>query len=252
MKGYKYMKVSIVIPAYNEEKRIEKTVRSYYTYFLEKKYELAIDFELILVLNGCVDNTLGVIEGFLQEMAPHLIIIDLPQAGKGLALRSGFADALVRHETDLIGFVDADMATEPDAFFDLIGHLDGCDGVIASRYMPGAKISPARPLYKRWGSKIIYEPFVYMLFGLSYYDLQCGAKIFKWAVLQDINQYLTVDQWALDAELLYLCKKFDYVIKEVPTVWSDQVGSKLTVRAGLKMFSALWLVWRTHRSLQRK
>jgi glycosyltransferase involved in cell wall biosynthesis len=236
------MKISIIIPAYNEEKRIEKTIRTYHAFFSQKN----ISFEFVIVLNGCKDNTINVVERIRNTVTPNtIIIIDIPQAGKGLAIKTGFADALVR-DADLIGFVDADMATAPEAFYDLILSLGNNDGIIASRYMPGAHISPQRPAYKRYGSRIIYEPFVWLLFGLSYYDLQCGAKLFKRSVLEKVTPQLTVAQWAFDAELLYLCKKNGYIVKEIPTVWEDQTDSKLTLRGGIKMFSALFKVWRHH------
>jgi len=232
------MKISIVIPAYNEEGRIERTIRAYHQFFSEKN----IPFEFVIVLNGCKDNTLDVVEHVRNALTPNTIfIIDMQQAGKGLAIKAGFANALVR-DNDLIGFVDADMATAPDAFYDLITNIGDNDGIIASRYMPGAQITPARPAYKRYGSRIIYEPFVWALFGLSYYDLQCGAKLFKRAVIETITPQLTVTQWAFDVELLYLCKKAGYTIKEIPTIWHDQADSKLTLRGGLKMFSALFKV----------
>ncbi len=247
------MKISIVIPAYNEEQRIEKTIRTYHSFFLQKKQDSVLDFELVVVLNGCKDNTIGVVERVRKDVSTEaIVIIDLPQAGKGLAIRAGFADALVRANNDVVGFVDADMSTQPDAFYDLVLQMGDADGAIASRYMPGAQISPKRPLYKRWGSRIVYEPFVYLLFGLTYYDLQCGAKIFKRAVLEKVNPQLQVQQWAFDAELLYVCKKFGFVIKEVPTIWCDQAGSKLTLRGGLKMFGALFKVWLAHRTIVEK
>jgi hypothetical protein len=140
------------------------------------------------------------------------------------------------------------MATEPAAFYDLIMNIDDVDGVIASRYMPGAHITPERPAYKRWGSRIIYEPYVWLLFGLSYYDYQCGAKLFKRAVIERITPQLTVAQWAFDVELLYLCKKGGFIIKEIPTVWHDQADSKLTLRGGLRMFGALFDVWKRHKN----
>jgi len=242
------MKISIIIPAYNEEGRIERTVRAYHQFFSAKN----VSFELVIVLNGCKDNTIGVIERVRNDLAANTItIIDMQQAGKGLAIKAGFANALVR-DNDLIGFVDADMATAPDAFYDLVTNIDDNDGVIASRYMPGAQITPARPAYKRYGSRIIYEPFVWALFGLSYYDLQCGAKLFKRAVLQKITPQLTVTQWAFDVELLYLCKKSGYTVKEIPTVWHDQADSKLTLRGGLRMFSALFNVWWHHTFASKK
>jgi len=239
------MKISIIIPAYNEEKRIEKTMRAYHQFFSEKQQQAPLSFELIIVLNGCKDNTIGVVQKVRSELTPNIIIIDIPQAGKGLAIKAGFADALIR-DNDLIGFVDADMATAPQAFYELTQIQDKIDGVIASRYMPGAQITPPRPAYKRWGSRIIYEPFVWLLFGLHYYDLQCGAKIFKRAVIEKITPQLTVAQWAFDVELLYLCKIAGYTIIETPTVWHDQADSKLTLRGGLRMFSALFKVWWQH------
>jgi glycosyltransferase involved in cell wall biosynthesis len=230
------MKLSIVIPAYNEENRIERTLRTYHEYFTAKH----MPFELVVVLNGCKDNTIGVVERVRNDLATQsIIIIDLPQAGKGLAIKAGFADALTR-DNDLIGFVDADMATKPEAYYDLITHMDGNDGVIASRYMPGAQISPPRPAYKRYGSRLVYDPLKWLLFGLSYYDTQCGAKLFKRATLETVNPQLTVAQWAFDAELLYLCKKAGYTVIEIPTVWEDQADSKLTLKGGIRMISSLF------------
>lgn len=245
------MKISIVIPAHNESTRIERTLTQYHEFFTHKKeHNNDMLVEFVVVLNGCTDNTLHVVERVKNELQANIIIIDmLQQAGKGLAIRAGFSDALLR-DNNIIGFVDADMATSPDAFYNLIMHLTAeCDGAIASRYMPGADITPKRPAYKRWGSRLIYEPFVKLLFGLSYYDLQCGAKVFKRNVIEIVNPHLTVKQWAFDVELLYLCKKYGFSIKEVPTVWHDQAGSKLTLRGGLRMFGALFNVWRAH---QRK
>jgi glycosyltransferase involved in cell wall biosynthesis len=247
------MKISIVIPAHNEQGRIERTLKKYHEFFLQKKEnnnDTCVEF--VVVLNGCTDNTLHVVERVKEELRANIVIIDmLQQAGKGLAIRAGFANALLR-DNDIIGFVDADMATLPDAFYDLIMHVShDCDGVIASRYMPGADVLPKRPAYKRWGSRLIYEPFVRMLFGLSYYDLQCGAKVFKRNVIETVTPHLTVRQWAFDVELLYLCKKYGFTIKEVPTVWRDQADSKLTLRGGLRMFGALFKVWWAHYNMQK-
>lgn len=232
------MKLSIVIPAYNEENRIERTLRTYHKFFSEKH----MPFELVVVLNGCKDNTIGVVERVRKDLATDkIVIIDLQQAGKGLAIKAGFADALTR-DNDLIGFVDADMATKPEAYYDLIINIGDNDGIIASRYMPGAQISPPRPAYKRYGSKLVYEPLLWLLFGLSYYDFQCGAKLFKRATLQTVNPQLTVTQWAFDAELLYLCKKNGYTVIEIPTVWEDQAESKLTLKGGIRMLGSLFKV----------
>src|SRR5204862_7163501 len=120
--------------------------------------------------------------------------LELSQAGKGWAVKAGFLDALTR-DNDAIGFVDADMATSPNAFYELVTQLHTADGVIASRYMPGARIYPPRPWIKRWGSKIFYESLIWLLFGMRYYDYQCGAKLFTRRVMQVVAPRLTIAQW---------------------------------------------------------
>ncbi len=186
----------------------------------------------------------------MQQSIPNLLAIDIPQGGKGLAIAAGFKDALLRHN-DLIGFVDADMATSPEAFYDLIKEINGYDAIIASRYMPGAKVTPPRPWVKRWGSKIFFETLTRLLFGINYYDTQCGAKLFKRRVIEKISPYLSVRQWAFDMEILYLCKRFGFMVKEHPTIWHDKAGSKLRMmRAGSRMlgtlFNVRWHYWFTH------
>jgi glycosyltransferase involved in cell wall biosynthesis len=232
------MNVSIVIPAYNEEKRIYRTLAAYTHFFKEVAQHEDIAYELVVVLNGCIDGTKEVVQSAANEWG-SIVIVDLgSQAGKGLAIKEGFLNALQR-PNDAIGFVDADMATLPEYFFDLIGHLKQYDGAIASRYMPGATVYPPRPKYKRWGSRLIYEPLIRLLFGIAYYDYQCGAKLFTREVIKVVAPALTVKQWAFDVELLYRCKQHNFVITEIPTVWYDQADSKLSLRAGLRMLGAL-------------
>ncbi|MDR3551294.1 MAG: glycosyltransferase [Candidatus Babeliales bacterium] len=230
-------KISIIIPAYNEEKRIERTLHAYIQFFDGLKQQNLLDYEIVVALNGCKDNTIGVVQE-VQKISPQCHYIDLKAAGKGLAIKAGFLDALER-SNDLIGFVDADMATSPQAYYDLIAHLDSADGIIASRYMEGSKIYPPRPWIKRWGSKLIYEPLVRLLLGLRYKDLQCGAKIFKREVIEVIAPLMTMTKWAIDAEILYLCKKSGFVIREYPTEWYDQAGSKLSYSSGIRMLGSI-------------
>ena len=163
-------------------KRIELAKRSKFIVNISKQHANQYSYEFVVVLNGCSDNTYQVVHE-KQKHFGSIIIIDLPELGKGLAIKAGFADALVR-DNDLIGFVDADMATEPRYFYDLIGHIGKYDGIIASRYMPSSQLFPPRPAIKRWGSKIVYEPLIWLLFGMSYYDYQCGAKLFKRKVIE--------------------------------------------------------------------
>lgn len=237
------MKVSIIIPAYNEEIRIAATLKAYDAFF-QKQSNLI--YELLVVINGTTDKTVSIVQE-LQQSMPNLLMIEIEKGGKGLAIAQGFKNSLLR-DNDLIGFVDADMATSPDAFYELIQNLTTSDGIIASRYMAGAVVTPARPWIKRWGSKLFFSSLVRLFFGLNYYDTQCGAKLFKRYVIENIVPYLSVQQWAFDVEILYVCKRFGYKIKEFPTTWHDQAGSKLqTFRSGFRMLTTLvklrWRYW---------
>lgn len=242
------MKISIIIPAHNEQNRIGRTLIAYCQYFSQQQ---PLVTEFIVVLNGCSDNTLEVVQAIQQRYA-NIKIINLKQAGKGLAITAGFADAISR-DNDLIGFVDADMATEPRYFHDLIAYTHTADAVIASRYMPGAYIEPKRPFIKTWGRKIVYHTLIRILFNLNFYDYQCGAKLFKAQVIKTILPHVHTKQWAFDVELLYLCKLFNFTICEVPTTWFDQTSSKLRIlNAGSTMISSLFAVRSKHKNLANK
>jgi dolichol-phosphate mannosyltransferase len=240
------MKVAIVVPAHNEERRIGRMLDTYLTFFSEKE-EITVTF--IIVLNGCTDNTLSVVKE--REHKGSIFIIDLKKAGKGLAIKKGFEESL-KTKAELIGFVDADMATRPEYFYELIQHLDGYDGIIASRYMKESKVYPPRPVIKAWGRRFIYQPLIWLLFGLRFKDYQCGAKLFKRNVIEKITPYLSVKQWAFDTELLYLCKLFGFSIREWSTVWHDQTDSKLKLRSGFRMLGSLFAIRWKHSFLGKK
>lgn len=234
--------IAIIIPSYNEEKRIENTIKRYLAFFSDCT---DIQYTLIVVLNGSIDNTKQIVLSIKTDKekkgnANLIHIVEIAQAGKGLAVKEGFAYALQQNIYSYIGFVDADMATEPQYFYDLVKHIDGYDGVIASRYIKGARIQPTRPLIKRWGSKLIYESLIWLLFGMKYKDYQCGAKLFTTSAIARIVPYLTVKQWAFDVELLYICKKNGLRILEHPTVWYDRAGSKLKITHGIFMLGNLF------------
>ena len=240
------MHITIIIPAYNEQNRIQSTLEIYNNFFLQKYTETGLGYELLVVINGTTDATKSIVQS-LQQTMPYLRMLEIKQGGKGLALTHGFKNALER-PTDLIGFVDADQATSPQIYYQLVTQINNYDGIIASRYMPGALVVPPRPWIKRWGSKLFFESLVRWLFGLHYYDTQCGAKLFKRAVIEKIAPNLHVRQWAFDVELLYVCKQLGFTITETPTIWRDQAGSKLRIlHAGLPMLSSLitmrWHYW---------
>lgn len=213
----------IIIPAYNEEHRIAKMLSDYCTYFSQ------FNIHFTVVLNGITDNTLAVVQQ-QQELYPNTITIIESAKGKGNAIKAGFLHALTIH-ADYIGFVDADGATSPDQYYKLLCELiaQQCDGVIASRYMKDSDLGAPRPLIKRWGRKLFYNRRIEKKLKLYYEDYQCGAKLFKRSVIALIAPNITESGWAIDLDLLYLCKHYDFHIKEIPIRWRDAPGSHLSI-----------------------
>jgi len=134
----------------------------------------------------------------------------------------------------------------------LIKNIDDHDGIIASRYMPGAVVDPPRPWIKKWGVRLAFNPLVRFSLGIHYYDTQCGAKLFKRNAMETIVDHLTMQKWALDIEMLYLCELFGYTVREFPTVWHDQEGSKLdTFSSGMRMLGSVRQIRKTHHQLKK-
>jgi len=228
------MKISIIIPAYNEEKRIENTLKEYGKFFQNLKKQKVLDFEIIIVMNNTTDNTEEVIRKFSKKYK-DIKYLNFKPRGKGFAVKEGFKYSLKR-KNDLIGFVDADMSTSPESFYDLFKNIKDNDGIIASRWIKGARV-----IERTMRRKIISKTFNFVvgsLFFLSYKDTQCGAKIFKRKVIKKIIYGLNTQGWVFDVNLLYLCKKYKFKIKEYPTVWKDKKKSKITnlFKTSIQMF----------------
>ncbi len=223
------MKTSIVIPAHNEEKRIRETLKEYVKYFRKKKK----DFEILIVLNGCEDNTLGIVKKE-KEKNKEIVYLDFERAGKGFAIRRGFLDALKR-KNDLIGFVDADLSSPPKSFHYLIKKIGKADGAIANRWDRRSKFNYS--LFKKIRSKI-YNLFVRLLFLFPYPDTQCGCKVFRREVLEgNLNKIVSSD-FNFDVALLFCLKKEENArIKSIPTNWKDRTGSKIfSIKSPIRMF----------------
>jgi len=233
------MRVSIIIPAYNEERRFKefRTLERYSQCFEEKRLAGEIeDFEILVVLNNCKDNTLQVVKDS-EKKFKEIQHLEFKQGGKGFAIIEGFKDALKR-KNDLIGFVDADMATSPEAYYELVKNINENDGIIASRWLKESKVSK-----RSFSRKILSVGFnfaVRSLFMMSYKDTQCGAKLFKREVIKKILPELSLTRWAFDVNILYACKRNNLKIKELATVWQEREGSKLNIiRVPLQMFSGI-------------
>ena len=225
--------VLLLIPAYNEEARIEPVLREYADYF-RKNY--AGECQLVVVLNGCVDNTVGVVKR-VAETHPEVSWLEFPDPiGKGGALIEGLKLAPLG---DLIGYVDADGATSAKAFHDLVKHWDKADCVIASRWLPGAVLHQQQTGKRQFASRV-FHLIVQSLFWLNIKDTQCGAKVMRRQVVEKIHPMLRIADMAFDINLLYAIKRAGFKILEVPTEWTDKIGSKVMLgRTSLTMLLSI-------------
>jgi glycosyltransferase involved in cell wall biosynthesis len=214
--------VLLLVPAYNEENRIEPVLRDYAHYF-QQQYQGK--FQLVVVLNGCRDNTLGVVQKVAKEFPSVGWLEFKAPIGKGGALIEGLKLAPL---ADLIGYVDADGATPPHAFLDLIKHTDGFDCVIGSRWLPGAVLHQEQSGKRQFASRV-FHTIVQVLFRMNIRDTQCGAKVVRREAVEKIHPLLLTADMAFDINLLYSLKKAGYRILELPTEWTDRIGSKVAL-----------------------
>jgi glycosyltransferase involved in cell wall biosynthesis len=219
----------LLIPAYNEEARIGPVLRDYATFF---HHHYPGKFQIIVVLNGCVDNTLAVVRR-VEKDHPVINAIEFPAPiGKGGALIEGLK---LHPLADLIGYVDADGATPPAAFHALIQGVDQADCVVASRWLPGAVIHQSQTGKRQFASRV-FHLIVQLLFWMNIRDTQCGAKVMRRAAVEKVHAALRIADMAFDINLLYALKRAGCRVIEVPTEWTDQIGSKVVLgRTSLTM-----------------
>ena len=222
----------LLIPAYNEERRIEPVLRDFARYFGEQYHG---KFQLVVVLNGCRDNTLGVVRRVAAEY-PILSALDFPEPiGKGGALIEGLRLA---PSADIVGYVDADGASPPSALHALVKLIGTADCVIGSRWVSGAVLHQAQTRVRQFTSRC-FHVIVEMLFFMHIKDTQCPCKVIRRQAVERIHSALRIADLAFDVNLLYSLKHAGFSVLEVPTEWTDKIGSKVTsslFRSSLTMF----------------
>ena len=222
------MKLSIIIPAYNEEKRIQSTLFDYYNYF---KRIYKDDFEIIVVCDGCKDRTPEIVKDFGKK---NVKLLEFPnRLGKGGGVIEGFKVA----KGSIIGFTDADGSTSAEEFEKILNYIGKYDCAIGSRATKGSKLLVKQTIIRRFLGWI-FRNYVNLLFNLGIKDTQCGAKVFKKEVKSIIN-HMKIKGFAFDVELLYRLKNNGFSIIEVPIKWRNCEESKVRFKHVFDMFWTL-------------
>ena len=216
---------SLVIPAYNEERRIVSffdTIR-------------AFDGELIVVCDG-TDATAEVVDRIAHER-PDLVISCLrykERLGKGGGVIAGLGAA----RAPLVGYVDADGSTSIDELKRLFSQLGSFDGVFGSRWVPGSHLEIRQGILRQLESRG-FNLFIRCFFGLSFRDTQCGAKVFKKTAIDSVLPHMVSRGFEFDVELLWRLARAGYTIGEFPIEWQNKGESHVERRDMIRMLTGL-------------
>ena len=218
------MKLSLIIPAYNEESRIGPFLDSIAEYF---KLHAEYNAEVIVVDDGSRDNTVKV-SAESGKAIKNFNIISLPQnRGKGAAVRAG----VMASQGDQVVFMDADGATGIDQLPKMMYALESADIAIGNRWMKGAKAE--RHSLLRALSGFLYRNYM-RLFGLGSIDTMCGFKGYQSHVAKDLYENLQEKRWLFDTEIAYKAVQQKYRIRNFPIAWESKDGSKLDTKTLIK------------------
>lgn len=213
--------LSIVIPAYNEEKRIGRTLRKISEYLMEKGYP----HEIIVVDDGSTDGTSELVREIAQEVPCIRLLENNSNRGKGYSVRKG----VLSSKGQLIIFSDADLSTPIEELDKLKVWIEtGHNIAIGSRALPESEILLPQPWYRQCMGKI-FNRLVRLLAATEIKDTQCGFKLFMGKVARSLFEKQTIDGFGFDAELLYIAKKSGYTVREVPVRWINSPDSRVNI-----------------------
>jgi len=212
-------RLSVVVPAYNEARRIVEPLRRIDAYLQAH----GLPAELIVVDDGSTDGTADVVRRLGTELGnPVRVVASTANRGKGHAVKLGMSHA--RGEAVLM--TDADLSTPIEELEKFLGHLrNGVQVAIGSRKMPGAIIEERQPFLREAMGRVF--TFLTRLLVVRVSDVTCGFKVFTQEAVREIFPRVTLDDWSFDAEVLYLAGRLRFVILEIPVRWHDEAGTKV-------------------------
>ncbi len=223
------MYLSVIIPAYNEERRLPKTLEEIDKYLSRQGY----DYEILVVNDGSKDRTVEIAKNLAPKIKNLTVTGYEQNRGKGFAVRFGMLEA----KGDYRLFTDADNSTSINQIEKMWPEFEkGFDIVIGSRDVKGAVLNPPQP----WIRQIIlgegfklYRKIIIDLWGIE--DTQCGFKCFKKSAAENIFPKCKIDRFAFDPEILIIGKSSGEKIKEIPVYWKNDLESKVKLKSMFSM-----------------
>lgn len=224
-------KLSIVIPAYNEEKRIATTLESIHHFLQKQSYEA----EVLVLVDGSPDGTAAVVAELEKSMPEVRLINNAVNHGKGAVVKQGMLAAT----GDIRLFMDADGSTAVDHITSFLPYFDqGYDIVVGSRRIAGANIARHQPWFRDFLGGV-FRFIVHTLVPVHVTDTQCGFKAFTAEAAQQVFPKQTIERWAFDVEILAVARKLKLKIQEAPVTWVNDGASTVRFSGMVRM---LWEV----------
>lgn len=228
--------ISIVIPCFNEGKKLLKSIKLLIDY-MENKINPKCDYEIIVVNDGSTDTETN--EIFKTTKIDKVSFVSYNKnKGKGYAVKTGIAKA----SKDIIIFMDADLSTEISAIQTVLNNIEKADIIIGSRHHKDTIISNPQPKTRQFIGKccIFITNF---LTKIHVKDTQCGFKAFKRNIAKKIIKKQKIERWAFDVEYLYIAKLNKYSICEIPIIWNNDADSTVSpIKSSINFFKELLVI----------
>ena len=225
--------LSIIIPVFNEETRLPRTIEKVVSFLCEQPYQA----EVLIVENGSQDKTLEIAEQYARKYS-NLRVLQVKERGKGVAVQRGMLAAKGEYRF----MCDADFSmpvSEINRF--LPPELTGVDIAIASREAAGA-VRYDEPYYRHFVGRI-YNGLIRLFALPGLHDTQCGFKCFRAGVAEELFRLQTIKGWSFDVQVLFIAKSRGYQIVELPIPWYFNSESKVSVfRDSLRMALDLFTI----------
>ena len=208
----------MVVPAYNEQGRIEDSLLKIREYMQGAGF----GFEIIVVDDGSRDRTSEIVAQLAREDSRIRLVQHRKNLGKGAAVRNGVRSS----GGDPVLFSDADLSTPIEEFENLFAWIECNELVIASRSLPDSRVLVHQPFYREMMGRI-YNTLVQTLVVRGLIDTQCGFKLMSRRAADDIFRCQRINSFSFDVEMILIARKLGYAVKEVPVRWINSKASKV-------------------------
>lgn len=220
--------ISIIVPAYNEERRLPETLERIAAYVRASGREA----EILVVDDGSTDGTAAVAESFRDKFGAIRVLSNGVNRGKGYSVRHGMLEARGR----IVLFTDADLSAPIEEADKLFAALETHDVAIGSRALDRRLISVHQSRFREFAG-IIFNAIVRLCLRLPFVDTQCGFKAFRREPCRIIFEQQRIERFGFDPELLYLARHHGLRTVEIPVRWGHSPATKVSMfRDSLQMF----------------